>query len=90
MVYLPGEYEHECAGCGRKMRFNIFPTYTLQTPHNPSVRVEQVPEGRKIFYVDVKNIPPGDIPDYVERVRETIQASKCTDEDFFIPTRSVG
>jgi len=29
MVYEPGEYEHECPGCGRIVHFTVWPRYCV-------------------------------------------------------------
>lgn len=30
MVFQPGEYEHECAGCGHVTRFSVYPTHSTR------------------------------------------------------------
>lgn len=65
-------------------------------------RVVRAPE-RRVFYVDVANIPPADVPTYIEQQRQNMRTSPVVDrqtgrvdlrynpmsveEDFFIPVR---
>ena len=66
-------------------------------------RITRAPE-RRIFYIDVGNIDPGDVKEYVEKVKNTIKRAPyikedsgnvfqkynpmAIDEDFFIPRRN--
>jgi len=65
-------------------------------------RVVRSPE-RRVFYVDVGNVPPEDIPNYMEQVQSTLKKSEVidkssgrvdlrynplsVDEDYYIPVR---
>lgn len=65
-------------------------------------RVVRSPE-RRIFYIDVGNVPPEDIPTYMEKARATLRSNQVidkstgrvdlrynplsVDEDYFIPVR---
>ena len=43
-------------------------------------RVVRSPE-RRVFYVDVGNVPPEDIPNYMEQVQATLKKSQVVDRD---------
>ena len=43
-------------------------------------RVVRSPE-RRVFYVDVGNVPPEDIPNYMEQVQSTLKKSAVVDKD---------
>ena len=43
-------------------------------------RVVRSPE-RRVFYVDVGNVPPEDIPNYMEQVQSTLKKSSVVDKD---------
>ena len=43
-------------------------------------RVVRSPE-RRVFYVDVGNVPPEDIPNYMEQVQSTLKKSQVVDKD---------
>lgn len=43
-------------------------------------------EGRKVFYVDVGNMQPSDVQEYMERVKE-LMSNPSGVGDFFIPCR---
>lgn len=65
-------------------------------------RVVRAPE-RRVFYIDVANIPPADVPTYIEQQRQNMRTSPVVDrqtgrvdlrynpmsveEDYFIPVR---
>ena len=65
-------------------------------------RVVRSPE-RRVFYIDVGNVPPEDIPNYMEQVQSTLKKSEVidktsgrvdlrynplsVDEDYYIPVR---
>ena len=65
-------------------------------------RVVRAPE-RRVFYIDVANIPPNDVPSYVEEQKRNLRSSQVidkntgrvdlrynplsVDEDYFIPVR---
>ena len=67
-------------------------------------RVVRAPE-RRVFYIDVANIPPSDVPTYVEEQRKNLRTNQVidrttgrvdlrynplsVDEDYFIPVRGV-
>ena len=43
-------------------------------------RVVRSPE-RRVFYIDVGNVPPEDIPNYMEQVQTTLKKSQVVDKD---------
>lgn len=66
-------------------------------------RISRAPE-RRVFYIDVGNIDPGDVPDYIKKIKNQITRqnavnektgtidkrynSMAIDEDFYIPRRN--
>ena len=65
-------------------------------------RIVRAP-GRKVFYIDVGNVPPEEVPNYMEQVQTTLKRSQVVDkqtgrvdlrynplsvdEDYFLPVR---
>ena len=43
-------------------------------------------DGKKVFYVDVGDLAPSDVAEYMERVKQLV-SNPSADEDYFIPTR---
>lgn len=58
-------------------------------------RIEELPSGKRVFYVDIGNIPPSDAGEYMAKLRESvkdddkfayivpIRATKCTCKSTF-------
>lgn len=66
-VFEPGLYEHECDACGHKVMFRVNGVSFIVEP------------ARKIMYVDVGNVPPDEIVQYVKNVKASLK-----EPDFFL------
>ena len=93
-LYIPLSYLHKA----------IRPANQLRMMENAVVvyRITRAPE-RRVFYIDVGNVPPEDVPNYVEQAKTALKRSPVinksngqvdlrynpmsVDEDYFIPVR---
>jgi cobalamin biosynthesis Mg chelatase CobN len=56
---------------------------------NQGTRIEVLPTGEKVFYLDVSNIPVAEADEYVQRIRTKLGEDKKPDEvHYYVPIRS--
>ena len=55
---------------------------------NQGTRIEVLPTGEKVFYVNVDNIPPADVQAYMDSFSAKMKNPKKPDEQsYYVPTR---
>lgn len=55
---------------------------------NQAARIEVLPTGEKVFYVDIGNIAPSDVQVYMEKIMERMKdRTKPYERNYFIPVR---
>ena len=47
-------------------------------------RVEELPSGKRVFYIDVGNIPVGEVEEYMKRIRVALHEP----DSYVLPVRS--